>query len=66
MILAIRTTKWPAMFDRSTSHPELDKEIDFAANLAGSVVSALVSKREGLFPQRREAWYQPSDEDLAK
>jgi hypothetical protein len=31
VILAIRAAKWPAVFDKSTSHPELDREIDFAA-----------------------------------
>jgi hypothetical protein len=60
VILAIRTAKWPAIFDKSTAHPELDREIDFAANLASRVLSALMSKREGIFPQRREPWYQPS------
>ena len=66
VILAIRTAKWPAVFDKSTSHPELDREIDFAAHLASRVLSALMSKREGIFPQRREPWYQPSDEDAPK
>jgi hypothetical protein len=58
--------KWKPDFDKSTSHLELEREIDFAANLAGHVLSAMVSKKEGLFPQRREPWYQPSDEDVAK
>ena len=38
VILAIRTAKWPAVFDKSTSHPELDREIDFAAHLASGVL----------------------------
>jgi hypothetical protein len=66
VILAIRTAKWKPDFDKSTAHPELEREIDFASNLAERVLSALVSKKEGMFPQRREPWYQPSDEDMAK
>jgi hypothetical protein len=66
VILAIRTAKWPAVFDKSTSHPELDREIDFAAHLARSVLSRLMAKESAVFPQRREPWYQPSDEDVAK
>jgi len=46
--------------------PELDEEIDFAANLAGRVLSHLISRRGGIFPQRREPWYQPNDEDVPK
>ena len=66
LILAIRTAKWPATFDKSTSHPELEREIDYAAHLAGRVLSSMMSKREGMFPKRKQAWYQPSDEDVAK
>jgi len=28
VILAIRTAKWPAVLDKSTSHLELDREIE--------------------------------------
>ena len=66
LILAIRTAKRPPTFDKSTADPELDREIDYAAHLASRVLSSLMSKREGIFPQRKQAWYQPSDEDVAK
>ena len=66
VILAIRTAKWPAVFDKSTSQPELDREIEYAANLAKSVLSRLMSRAETIFPQRREPWYQPGDEDVPK
>jgi len=66
VILAIRTAKWPTVFDKSTAHSELDREIDFAANLAKSVLAHLMSKSEVIFPQKREPWYQPSDEDVPK
>ena len=66
LVLAIRTAKWPATFSRTTVNPELDAEIEYAAYLASRVLSSLVAKREGLFPQNREPWYQPSDEDVQK
>ena len=66
LILAIRTAKWPATFDRGTANPELDREIEYAAYLASRVMSSLVSRRESLFPQKREPWYQPRNEDVLK
>lgn len=66
VILAIRTAKWPATFDQSNSEMDLDREIDFAAHLAGRVLSALVAKRPGLFPSKCVPWYQPSGEDAPK
>jgi len=66
LVLAIRTAKWPATFENTSSNPELDKEIEYATFLASRVMASLVSKRERLFPQKREAWYQPKDEDVPK
>jgi hypothetical protein len=66
LILAIRTAKWSATFEDTSSNPELDREIECAAFLASRVMASLVFKREGLFPQRREPWYQPRDEDVPK
>lgn len=66
LILAIRTAKWSATFENTSSNPELDREIEYATFLASRVMASLVSKREGLFPQRREPWYQPRDEDVPK
>jgi len=63
---AIRTAKWPATFENTSSSPELDREIEYATFLASRVMASLVSKREGLFPQKREPWYQPRDEDVPK
>jgi hypothetical protein len=66
LILAIRTAKRPPLFDKSTADPELDREIDYAVHMARRVLSALLSKSESIFPQKREAWYQPSGEDVPK
>jgi hypothetical protein len=66
LVLAIRTAKWPATFSRTTANPELDREIEYAAFLASRVMSSLVARREGLFPQKREPWYQATDEDVPK
>ena len=66
LVLAIRTAKWPATFSRTTVNPELDAEIEYATYLASRVMSSLVAKREGLFPQKREPWYQATDEDVPK
>lgn len=66
LILAIRTAKWPATFDKSTANPELDREIEYAAYLASRVMSSLMNRREGIFPQKREPWYQPNGEDMPK
>jgi hypothetical protein len=66
LILAIRTAKRPPLADKSTADPELDREIDFAIHMARRVLSALLSKSESIFPQKHEAWYQPSGEDVPK
>lgn len=66
VILAIRTAKWPAVFYKSTAHPELDKEIDFAANLTGTCpVGAGVQAGRDV-AQQRVSWYQPSDGDMSE
>jgi hypothetical protein len=66
LILAIRTAKRPAISDSHTSSPELDAEIDYAAHLAGRVLSRLVSHHEAIFPRRKQPWYQATDEDVPK
>jgi hypothetical protein len=38
LILATRTARWPANFDDKFSESGLDKEIDYAAHLAGRVL----------------------------
>jgi hypothetical protein len=48
------------------SRPEPDREIEYAAFRASRVMSSLVSKRETLFPQKREPRYQATDEDVPK
>jgi hypothetical protein len=66
LILAIRTAKWPAIFDERCSEIDLDREITYAAHLAGRLLAALVSRHESIFPSRMEPWYQPTGEDNPK
>ena len=66
LILAIRTAKWPPISSKEESDRKLGEEIEYAAHLAGRVLSALVSRHESIFHQRKEPWYQPSGEDSPK
>ena len=66
LIVAIRTAKWPAIADASTSGSDLDKEIDFAAHVAGRVLARLMRANEVMFPQKKEPWYQADGEDQPK
>jgi hypothetical protein len=66
LIVAIRTAKRPPVAAEHSSDPELDREIDFAAYVAGRVLAVLVGKKSGLFPARRSAWYQPNGDDSPK
>jgi hypothetical protein len=58
LILAIRTAKWSAIFDERCGEMDLDREIAYAAHLAGRVLAALVGSHENIFPSRMEPWYQ--------
>ncbi len=66
LILAIRTAKWAASHDSNFSNSDLNKEIDYAVSLADSVLSKLLAHKNSLFPQKREFWHQPDDEDIPK
>ena len=66
LIVAIRTAKWPAISDSTTSGSDLDKEIDFAAHVAGRVLARLMRANDVIFPQRKEPWYQPDGADQPK
>ena len=65
LTLAIRTAKWPAVFDERCSEMDLNKDA-YAAQLAGRVLAALVGRHESIFPSRMEPWYQATDEDSPK
>jgi hypothetical protein len=66
LIVAIRTAKWPAREDNSLSGQDLTNEIHFAASVASRVMTALIGKYGSIFPQRKEPWYQASEEDSQK
>ena len=54
LIVAIRTAKWSATIEARKSNSELDKEIDFAANVARRVLSAIADKSESIFPNKKQ------------
>lgn len=64
LILAIRTARRAADYDPHLSNKDLEKEIDYAIGLAHSLLSKLLSKHDSLFPQKKEPWYQATDEDI--
>lgn len=67
LILAVRTAKWPPRRSGETlSDRPLDVEIENAVHLARSVLSALVSHHETLFPSKKVPWFVPNDEDTPK
>jgi len=66
LILAIRTARWTATHDARLSNKDLEKEIDYAVSLADSVLSKLLAHKNSLFPQKREFWHQPDDDDIPK
>jgi hypothetical protein len=66
LVAAIRTAKWAASADKTTSGRELDQEIDFAAHVAGRALARLMRSNDVMFPQKKEPWYQPDREDQPK
>lgn len=63
---AIRTAKWPAHFDEKVSAMDLEREIEYAGHLASPVLSKLISFRPGIFPSKKEPWFQANDDDVPK
>jgi hypothetical protein len=63
LFVAIRTAKWPASIDAKNSNCELDKEIEFAANVARRVLTVLTSKSPAIFPSRKQPWYRATNAD---
>jgi hypothetical protein len=67
LILAIRTAKWlPRSSGGTASDRDLEVDVEHAIHLAGCVLSHLVGHHGGIFPQRREPWFVPNDEGIAK
>ena len=66
LILANRTSRWPARSNSTASDCDLGQEIDHAAYLAGRVLAALVASRPSIFPNAKQPWYQPDDEEQPK
>ena len=51
--MAIDDGKWPARSDDKLCDQEMNEEIEFAAYIAGRVLSKLMTKNETIFPQRK-------------
>lgn len=66
LIVAIRTARWPARQEDTTSDRELDVEIEHAARVAGRVLARLMRMNEAFFPQRKEPWFMPDGGDQPK
>jgi hypothetical protein len=65
LIVAIRTARWPARQEDTTSDPELDVEIEHVPRVAGRVLARLMRMNEAL-PQRKEPWFTPDEGDQPK
>ena len=48
------------------SDRDLDAEVEHAIHLASLVFSALVSHHQNIFPQKRQPWFMPNDDDVPK
>jgi hypothetical protein len=66
LILAIRTAKWSVRSEQLLSNQNLEKEIEYAAYLAGRVFAKLVAAHPSIFPNKKQPWYQPDEEDCPK
>jgi len=66
LIVAVRTAKWPATHDPATSNMELEKEIQYAANVSNRVFATRMRRCPRIFPQTRKPWYRATDEDHPK
>jgi len=65
LILATQTAHWPPRRSGGTdSDRELEVEIENAIHLAGRVLSTLVSRKQSIFPQKKEPWFVPNGEDV--
>jgi len=58
--------KWKSNFDERNSEIELQREIDFATHLAGRVLATLEARKPSIFPQKKQPWHIPNDDDVPK
>jgi len=63
LVLAIRTARWTSTPMNGTSNMEWSHEVDVSVRIARMVLTHLLSKAPGLFPNKDVAWYVPNDED---
>jgi hypothetical protein len=53
LIVGIRTARWSATHDSTTSNIDLDREIEYAARVAHNVLSTVIKKCPSIFPQAK-------------
>jgi hypothetical protein len=70
LVVAIRTAKWssrpPEDCGGADIDHELDQEVRFAERVTFRVMHELLSKHEGLFPQKRTPVWEATDEGVPK
>lgn len=70
LIVAIRTAKWAATASPDAKLSDVDQELDvevgFAIRITDRVLSALLHKKHGMFPQRLEALYEATEDDVPR
>jgi hypothetical protein len=66
LVLAIRTARWPRDAETTASQTEWDAEVEHSVRIANRVLSYLLAKSPGLFPQRDVPWYQPGEDEGPK
>lgn len=65
LVVAIRTARWGAKTPGdgfSDVDHDLDKEVVFAVRVTDRVLSALLSRKPAMFPEKKEAIYASGDE----
>ena len=67
LILAIRTAKWSARYDaKIEQRGARERRWIMPSILPAQSSLSFSQKKEALFPQRKEPWYQANDEDIPK
>lgn len=65
LVVAIRTARWDAKAPgegvADVDH-DLDREVAFAVRVTDRVLSALLKRKPGMFPERKEPIYAPGDD----
>jgi len=66
LVLAIRTTRWPAMQGDGFADVDWQKEVEHSVRIAKSMLTHLTSRFPNLFPSKDVPWYVATDEDVPR